>query len=208
VRDFDINSPDDLEQSFISDPALAKKYADLKLGYLPTSSAQALREVLPVMVASGKHVSLTLASELDPSTIKTTHIVYIGYLSALGMLSDVVMAGSRYSFGGSYDEMIDTKTGNTWMSEAGEPHAPSERYRDFAYLASFRGPGGNQHLVIAGTRDTGLMQSAESAASDAALQVLAAKKLPASGFEALYEVQSVNGVNVEARLIDASATGQ
>ena len=34
------------------------------------------------------------------------------------------------------------------------------------------------------------------------------KKLPASGFEALYEVQSVNGVNVEARLIEASATAQ
>jgi hypothetical protein len=208
VRDFSINSAEDLEQGFISDPALAKKYADLNLGYLPTSSAQALREVLPVLVASGKHVSLTLASELDPSTIKTTHIVYIGYLSALGMLSDVVMAGSRYSFGGSYDEMIDAKTGNAWVSEAGEPHLPAERYRDFAYLASFRGPGGHQHLAIAGTRDTGLMQAAELAADATALQVFETRKLPRSGFEALYEVQSVNGVNVEARLIDASATGQ
>ncbi len=96
-------------------------------------------------------MSLTLASELDPSTIKTTHIVYIGYLSALGMLMDVTMAESRYSFGGSYDELIDSMTGNAWVSEAGEPHEPAERYRDFAYLASFRGPGGNQHLVIAGT---------------------------------------------------------
>jgi hypothetical protein len=208
VRDFNVNSAEDLERDFIADPALAKQFADLKLGYLPTSSAQALREVLPVLVASGKHVSLTLSSELDPSTIKNTHIVYIGYLSALGMLMDVAMAGSRYSFGGSYDELIDAETGNAWVSEAGEAHAPAERYRDFAYLASFRGPGGNQHLVIAGTRDTGLMQAAESAANAAALQELAARKLPRSGFEVLYEVQSVNGVNVEARLIDASATAQ
>jgi hypothetical protein len=207
VRDFEVNSHADLERSFVADPALAKRFADLNLGYLPTSSAQALREVLPVLVASGKHVSLTLASELDPSTIKTTHIVYIGYLSALGMLMDVSMGGSRYSFGGSYDELIDSITGNAWVSEAGEPHEPSERYRDFAYLASFRGPGGNQHLVIAGTRDTGLMQAAELAADVNSLQVLAARKLPWSGFEALYEVQSVNGVNVESRLIDASATG-
>jgi hypothetical protein len=208
VREFNVNSAEDLERDFIADPSLARKFADLKLGYLPTSSAQALREVLPVLVASGKHVSLTLSSELDPSTIKNTHIVYIGYLSALGMLSDVVMAGSRYSFGGSYDELIDAETGDAWVSEAGEPHGPAERYRDFAYLASFRGPGGNQHLVIAGTRDTGLMQAAESAASVEALQALAGKKLPGSGFEALYEVQSVNGVNVEARLLAASATGQ
>ncbi len=94
------------------------------------------------------------------------------------------------------------------MSEAGEPHASAERYRDFAYLASFRGPGGNQHLVIAGTRDTGLMQAAESAADMSALQALAGHGLPWRGFEALYDVQSVNGVNVEARLIEASATGQ
>jgi len=208
VRDFNVNSRRDLEQGFLSDPARATKFADLNLGYLPTSSAQALREVLPVLVASGKHVSLTLASELDPSTIKTTHIVYIGYLSALGMLMDVAMAGSRYSFGGSYDELVDSITGSAWVSEAGEPHGPSERYRDFAYLAGFRGPGGHQHLVIAGTRDTGLMQAAESAANLASLQALAAKDLPWQGFEALYEVQSVNGVNVEARLIEASGTGQ
>ena len=208
VRDFEINSPEDLEHSFVTDPALAKKFADLKLGYLPTSSAQALREVLPVLMASGKHVSLTLASELDPSTMKTTHIVYIGYLSALGKLMDVAMTGSRYSFGGSYDELVDAVSGNAWVSEAGESHAPAERYRDYAYLASFRGPADNQHLVIAGTRDTGLMQAAESSADVGALKLLAARKLPAGGFEALYEVQSVNGMNVESRLIDASATGR
>jgi hypothetical protein len=39
------------------------------------------------------------------------------------------------------------------------------------------------------------------------LQALAARQLPSRGFEALYAVQSVNGVNVEARLIEASATG-
>jgi hypothetical protein len=208
VRDFNVNSADDLEHSFIADPTLAKKFADLKLGYLPTSSAQALREVLPVLMTSGKHVSLTLASELDPSTIKTSHIVYVGYLSALGMLMDVAMTGSRYSFGGSYDQLVDAVSGNAWVSEAGEPHGPAERYRDYAYLASFRGPGGLQHLVIAGTRDTGLMQAAESAGSGEASRELADRQLPPSGFEVLYEVQSVNGVNVEARLIDASATGQ
>ncbi|MEO6185952.1 MAG: hypothetical protein ABIP38_11425 [Steroidobacteraceae bacterium] len=208
VRDFNVNSRQDLEQGFIANPALAEQFADLNLGYLPTSSAQALRDVLPVLVASGKHVSLTLASELDPSSIKTTHIVYIGYLSALGSLMDVVLAGSRYSFGASYDELIDGMTGETWVSEAGEAHGTTERYRDFAYLASFRGPGGNQHLVVAGTRDTGLMQSAESAVDLNQLQALAARKVPWRGFEALFEVQSVNGINVESRLIQAEATGQ
>jgi len=206
VRDFDVNSQQDLERRFVADPSQASHYADLNLGYLPTSSAQALREVLPIVAATGKHVTLTLASELDPSTIKTTHVVYIGYLSALGMLQDMIFAGSRYSFGGSYDELIDTDSGKTWVSEAGEPHTSTERYRDFAYLASFTGPGDVQHLVIAGTRDTGLMQAAETAVAPEGLQELAQKHAPWRGFEALYEVQGVNGLNVESRLIGVHAT--
>lgn len=205
VRDFDINSRQDLEHGFINDPARAARYADLNLGYLPTSSAQALREVLPVVMASGKQVTLTLSSELDPSTIKTTHIVYLGYLSALGMLQDMVMDRSRYSFGGSYDELIDTESGNTFVSEAGEPHDPMERYKDYAYLASFGGPGGNQHLIVAGTRDTGLMQAAEAASARNSLDLLAGRKPDWKSFEALYEVQSLNGINVASQLLQASA---
>ena len=206
VRDFDVNSAQDLEQRFVADPALASQYADLNLGYLPTSSAQALRELLPVVMSSGKHVTLTLASELDPSTVKSTHVIYVGYLSAMGMLQDMAFAGSRYSFGGSFDELIDAETGATWVSEAGEPHPATERYRDFAYLASFRGPNGVQHMVVAGTRDTGLMQAAESAVTPEALQELAQHAPAWRGFEALYEVQGVNGINVESRLIGVDST--
>lgn len=206
VRDFNVNSPQELEQQFLAEPDLASQYADLNLGYLPTSSAQALRELLPVVMSSGKHVTITLASELDPSTIKSTHVIYVGYLSAMGMLQDVAFAGSRYSFGGSYDELIDGESGRVWVSEAGEPHLQSQRYRDMAYLASFTGPGGLQHMVIAGTRDTGLMQAAESATTPEALQELAAGSPSWRGFEALYEVDGVNGVNVEARLVGVHAT--
>ena len=205
VRDFGINSRADLEERFIADPALTARYADLNLGYLPTSSAQALRQVLPVVIAAGKPVSLTLASELDPASLKSTHIVYVGYLSALGMLQDIALAGSRYSFGGSFDELIDHESGEAWVSEAGMPHRDAERYRDFAYLSRFAGPGGHAHLLIAGTRDTGLMQAAENAADPARLAELKGVLPQPSSFEALYEVQGVNGTNIESRLVRASA---
>jgi hypothetical protein len=206
IRDFDVNSQQDLEQLFVANPGLADRFADLKLGYLPTSSAQALREVLPVVTAAGKHVTLTLASELDPSTVKTTHVVYIGYLSALGMLEQMVFGRSRYAFGGSYDEIIDGETGRTWVSDAGEPHSSSERYTDYAYVASVTGPGDVRHLVIAGTRDTGLMQAAENLAAPEALQEIARAEPEWGGFEALYEVHGVNGVNVASRLLGVNST--
>jgi hypothetical protein len=205
VRDFNINSRRELEHGFLSKPELATRYADLNLGYLPTSSAQALREVLPVVMASGKPVMLTLASELDPATLKTTHVVYLGYLSALGMLQDMVFTVSRYSIGSSYDELIDSVTGEVRTSEAGEAHAPDTRYSDYAYVAALRGPGGHTHLIVAGTRDVGLMQAAEVSADQRRLHELAERLKAAKGpFEALYEVQGLDGINVDAKLLDAS----
>jgi hypothetical protein len=205
VRDFDVNSRADLEQRFIADPALTARYADLDLGYLPTSSAQALRQILPVVIATGKPVSLTLASELDPASLKSTHVVYVGLLSALGMMQDMAFSGSRYAFGGSFDELLDHDTGEAWVSEAGEPHSDAERYRDYAYLSTFTGPVGNAHIVIAGTRDTGLMQSAEIAADPRQLVQLGAQAPAPKGWEALFEVQGINGMNMESRLVHAGA---
>lgn len=204
VRDFDINSRRDLEQRLGTDPPAGGQFVDLGLGYLPTSSAHALRELLPVLAASGKPLMLTLASELDPASLKSTHVIYVGYLSALGMLQDLMVAGSRYSFGGSYDELIDAVTGTAWISEAGGPHGLNVRYRDYAYLAQLQGPGGHRHLLIAGTRDTGLMQAAEVASSPAQLRAIDTQVAGGVPFEALFEVQGLNGINVQSRLIEAS----
>jgi hypothetical protein len=204
VREFDINSRRDLEQRMAQDPWAAERYIDMNLGYLPTSSAQALREVLPVVMASGKPVILTLASELDPATLKGTHVIYLGYLSGLGMLEDLVLSASRYSLGGSYDELIDPVSGQARISEAGVPPAPGTRYRDYAYVALLRGPGGHGHLVIAGMRDVGLMHAAEAVADPGQLSELG-RRLDGQGpFEALYEVQGLNGINVQGTLLEAT----
>lgn len=204
VRDFSINSRQDLERRIVTDPERAGRYADLHLGYLPTSSAQALREVLPVLTSSGKRVSVTLSSELDPSTVKSTHIVYIGYMSALRMLRDITFMSSRFSFGSSYDEIIDDITGKLYVSEGNQPRPNDQRFRDYGYVSTFTGPGGNHHVVIAGARDVGLMQAAESAVDPTQLEALAGEVADASEYEALYEVVGVNGVNIESRLVAAS----
>ncbi len=205
VREFDINSRQQLAQRMQADPAAAARYADMNLGYLPTSSAHALREVLPVVMASGKPVMLTLASELDPATLKSTHVVYLGYLSGLGMLEDLMFSASRYSLGGSYDELVDSVTGAARISEAGAPHPAGVRYLDYAYVAALPGPGGHTHVLIAGTRDVGLMHAAGVAADPGRQQELARQLGRGGPFEALYEVQGLNGIDVQGALLEASA---
>jgi hypothetical protein len=204
VRDFNINSREDLERVSQEDPQLAAKYTDMSLGYLPTGSAFALRDVLPILAGANKRVRVTLASEMDPTLFKTSHVIYIGYLSGLGMLRDVVFAGSRFQVGMSYDELIDTKTGKPYVSEAAGPLDDGTRYRDYGYFSTFAGPNGNQNLIITGTRDTALMQIAETVTARKKLGELAEHTVGSNAFEALYEVYGMHHTNMEATLLLAA----
>jgi hypothetical protein len=203
VRDFSINSRDDLEQRLLNEPQLARRYEDLNLTYLPTASAYALRNVMPILAAANKRVRVVMASQLDAAVLKSAHIIYIGYLSGLGgMLREIVFAGSRFNIGNSFDELVDATTGASYMSEAGEPPGDAVRYRDYGYFSTFSGPNGNRNLIIAGMRDTALMQTAETVTGSRRLAELTRRGDTRDGaFEALYEVYGVNGTNIEARLL-------
>jgi hypothetical protein len=100
--------------------------------------------------------------------------------------------------------MVDTATGRVYSSEGGLPRRDDQRYRDYAYVSTFKGPSGTQHLVIAGARDVGLMQAAENTADPAQLAALAKTVQGARDYEALYEVSGLNGINIESRLVNAS----
>jgi len=201
IRDFNVNSRDDLERRVQTQPALAAQVEDLDLGYLPTSSAYALGQLLPVLAAAGKRTSISLASQLNADVFKSSHVIYIGYISALGMMQDVVFAGSRFAVGASYDELIDVTSGASYVSQAGEPKRNAERYKDYAYVSTFPGPNGNQHLVVAGTRDTAVRQAAEMMVGQRRLDELRQQAKGQKAYEALYEVYGVNRTNIEARLL-------
>ena len=145
-----------------------------------------------------------MASDLTPEMLKSNNIVYLGYVSGLGVLKAPVFAASRFAVGGTYDELIDSKTGKTYISQEGGPVAGSSSQRDFGYVTAFKGPQGNRILVITGTRDVALMQAAEAMASPTALAALRKADGSAESFEALYEVQGIRRSNLTGRLILAA----
>ncbi len=57
VRDFNINSPQDLNSLFMSAPELSEKYMDLDLNYMPEGSAYALASIMPILQWGGKSVN-------------------------------------------------------------------------------------------------------------------------------------------------------
>lgn len=209
VREFDVNSSRDLDELLMVNPELADRYIDLELTYLPSSAAVAMREVLRVIHTSDKPVRVVSMSSLDPVDIRDSHIVYLGYVSGLDKLINFVFAASQLAIGQTYDELIDTVTGHSYMSEAGLPSGGGN-YRDYGLYSTFPGPNGNYFVIIAGTRDEGLMQTAEAVCNPksavASLDAVTDRggQAPAA-FELLYEVAGFDRTNLDATIVHAAA---
>jgi hypothetical protein len=205
VRDFSVGSSRELDELMKNDTTLMARYLDLDLTYLPTGSAFALLDVLRVLYTSNKPVHVVSMSEMNEADMKSSHVIYIGYISALDKLEDFVFASSSLSIGYTYDELRNVDTGELYTSEAGLPEV-NRNYRDYAFISTFPGPGGNQLMIVSGTRDAGLMQAAHALADPMFVQSIekmrpdSADERPPS-FEMLYEVTGYGRTNLDALLV-------
>jgi hypothetical protein len=208
VREFTVNSKGDLNDYIAEHPEYAVRYMDVGLRYLPPATAFALRDVMAVLAPANRRVSVTPVSELQPASLKSADIVYIGYLSGLGMLQDLFFTGSRFALGESDDEVIDRNTKHSYVSETfdqimgpPQPTGTQTSYHDYGVVAKFRGPGGNTIVVISGTRDAGVRQSAEAFTTSEKLEELGRQVDTTQPIEALLEVRAFDGVNLAGKLL-------
>jgi hypothetical protein len=208
IRDFSINSPKDLDELFMYSPELMESYYDLDLTYLPQASGYALMDLLRVVYSSDKPVRVTPMSELSAADLKSSHVIYVGYISALDTLMEFVFASSKLAVGETYDELVNRSDGEQYTSGAGMLRYSRRNYRDYGFLSTFPGPGGNRFLIISGTRDAGVMQVAQAvtSAADVAeleerLEAEAAASSGSAAFEALYEVTGFDRMNLDAMLV-------
>jgi hypothetical protein len=211
IREYSVNSKNDLDHYVQEHPELADRYMDVGLRYLPISTAFALRDVMVVLAPENRRISVSKMSDIEPSSLKSADIVYIGYLSGMGMLQDLIFAGSRFSVGDSYDEVFDKRTRVSYVSEIGsdimdppQPTGKEKTYHDYGVFEKVRGPGGNTIVVISGTRDAGVTQTAEVFTSAQKLKDLEQKSDVRLPLEALLEVSAVNGVNLNGTLLAQS----
>lgn len=205
IRNFSINSSRDLDEYMMFDPDASGRYIDLDLTYLPRSTAFALRDLLRVLYASDKPVGIASMSDLDASDLRDYHILYVGYVSALDRLYSFVFDDSGLEVGETFDELIVKETGDVYVSGGGLPSA-SRNYRDYGLFATFPGPAGNRLMVVAGTRDAGLMQTAQAVSDPRHVARLeaAAPDAPlgaSPSFEVLYEVSGLDRTNLDAAIV-------
>ncbi|MDY6947947.1 MAG: helix-turn-helix domain-containing protein [Pseudomonadota bacterium] len=201
VREFSINSDEQFLQQLEASPGLMKHYRNLNFTYLPTSIAFALQHVLPVLSAR-KPVRVMLMSELHGDQLAGSHLVYLGFLSGMGVLADPTLASSRVAVGGTYDELIDMETNVAYLSTAADTR--DSRYMDYGFLSTFPGPGNNRIVIIAGTRDTGLTRAAEMVTSRLDVADIAKGAGAAESFESLFEVYGVARAGMNSKLLFVS----
>ena len=205
VREFNVNSRSDLEDLQFSDIEHTENYLDLDLSYMPEGSAYALAKVVPLLQNSGKSVNITMMSDLTSADIRSNHIVYIGYISALDKLTSMTFAGSGLRIGRSYDELFNTKTAEYYTSDAGLPEE-GDHFRDYGMFATFPASIDTQVVLISGMRDAGLMHTAQAVSNTLALDELVVSidsdtDEALASFEALYEVFGVDRLNFDANLV-------
>lgn len=202
VREFDINSRTDLLTA--QREGKGHDYMNLDLSYVPTSVAPALMRVFKALGADtvSRRVQIKMMSEFNTTDLVGRHVIYLGYLSGLQSLTDLTFAASGLAFGLTYDELYDLDNEKLYTSSSGLS-VGDNNYRDYGMLSTFPAPAGNQLVIIAGTRDEGLIALAEEVASPAGLQALedGLEDQTGNAYEALYEVLGFDNTNFDAKLV-------
>ncbi len=206
VRDFDINSKADLDNLWLSDPDRAEISYNLGLTYLPVGVAPALMEIMPLFHGQTRRLSVKMVSQITAADLTNNHVIYVGYISGMGILQKLMQASSGLRPGVTYDELYDPVEDRFYVSDSGILRGP-DSFRDYGMLSVFPSPRGHQIVLIAGMRDAGLVNTAQEVVSMASLQQLqgmvrsqAESGRPAA-YEALYEVFGFDHTNFDARLV-------
>ncbi|WP_137681660.1 helix-turn-helix domain-containing protein [Aurantiacibacter suaedae] len=201
IRDFRVNSPEDLLRLQEAEPERYAVAEDFGLNYLPFSSSYALSAIAPLFERNGKTANVIAASALRPDMLNRFDIVYVGLLSGLGSLEQQVFAGSGFRLGETYDELIDRSSRQIYATDEARRIAAPVFYRDYAYLARFIAPGGAKVIVVASERETGLRALGPIVANGELPQKVADVASGDAPFEALWQVTGQQGADLSDRLI-------
>lgn len=201
VREFSVNSREDLYEQMMIGDAMGEGAVDLGLAYLPVSIAEGLSALAPVLAAHGNTRTIT-ASEFSPQMLQHNDVIYVGYISGMHELEPIVFRGGRFQLGQSYDELVDTNSGERFVSDSARAISPDGNEREFGYFTSIVGPKGNRLTVLAGTRDAGLVGVARAVTDASILRGL--KPAASGGVELIVEADGKDHMGGAPKIVAAA----
>jgi hypothetical protein len=203
VRDPAINSSAELRAFLASNPSLASERGQREATLILKSAAVGMASILPIVDRPGRRVEIRLPDELQAEDIRHNDIVYIGPFVRLGPLAGHYLRHSRYRYDTASGSLTDTVSHKDFVP-AGEL---ADQRTDYGIAAKFRGPTGNQIMVLAAmARNAGLLQIVKTLTSAEGLEGFHAAldanaDVPADSFEALLAVTGFRRTDLGAEVI-------
>ena len=206
IRDFEINSPSDLDDLFMYNSELVERYYDVGLTYLPIGVAPAMLDVMNAFNFNSTNTEVITASSLQANDLLNSNIIYIGLFSGLTFLENIVFGVSSLELGQTYDELINKEDGTLYISQAASSLVTRGNYIDFGYISNFRGASDNQFLIIAGTRDEGLFQAARKLQDPLVKEVISDTiNFNSQGTELLFQINGFANTSLGSELVMQSS---
>jgi len=207
VREFDINSESDLRGKLKAQTrgvgaGSIDKHFDLALTYLPRGSVYALASVQKILQLAEKTPRITMMSEFSAEDLRANHVIYLGYISGLGVLERYTFSASRFDIGYSYDDLADAVTGEHYSSNFIAAEG-DRNFVDYGLIASFSVAENNQVVILTGTRDAGLMEMSELAITPDVLSKMELSVNETSAFLSVFKVNGFNLTNISGELINS-----
>lgn len=204
IRDFRINSMDDLKQYNIENPD-SVEYLETELSFLGKSSVDTFPDILKPLFSWNKKVNVKLSSELTWDDIANNNIIFIGSFKTLGILNSLMVnLNSSYRIHPNTifykDEEVDS------VFEYKAPKDTKTGFlKDHALVAKLPGPNSNTIIIFTGTHDIGQSATLASFTNSKFLTEfeknfdaeIDSKKL----FEAVFEVQGFERTGFHPNLI-------
>ncbi|MBN1302094.1 MAG: hypothetical protein JW995_12845 [Melioribacteraceae bacterium] len=154
VRDFRINSPEDLSE-FKDTLSEDRSITETELTFLGKSSIDSFPGIYDLLKTSGKDISIKLSSQITWDDLATNDIIFIGSFKTLRLFSDLIKdINSSYRIHPNTIFYKDESADSIY-----EYHAPKDTetgfVKDYALVAKIPGPNKNTIMIFAGTHDIG-----------------------------------------------------
>ncbi len=149
-----------------------------------------------------ERTTVKMASELTTADIRENHIIFIGHIKTLGLLSDFYFDISNFSASHDFTRLTNTQTKNEFLLQGNR----SQRHTDYGLFARMSSPAKNKIYICTGMTDTAVIQTVKTVISNEfSTSILNSplnetESLPAN-FESLLEVAGYNRDNITSKLL-------
>jgi hypothetical protein len=203
VRDPEINSSEEMQQYQASNPQFSFGRGQHYMSMIQKSAALGAIAIQRVVERPSRNIEVIVSDELQPDTVRTHDIIYVGSMSSLGPLVGYYQLRSRYRYDPIASSLTDSASRKSFV-----PEGKLDRQRiDYALATKFVGPGGNLIMMFTSSaRNAGMQQVVRTLTSPAGLEKFATEwhakssALPES-FEALLAVTGFKQTDLAATIV-------